>query len=66
MEYIWTKKFVRDLALANRKLDNNTLYEVCSVEASYDKEETLALYSERGDPKRLQRVLNTLTTYRNG
>jgi hypothetical protein len=45
MEYIWTKKFVRDLALANRKLDNNTLYEVCSVEASYDKEETLALYS---------------------
>ena len=45
MEYIWTKKFVQDLALANRKLENDVLYSVCAVEASYHKEETLALYS---------------------
>jgi hypothetical protein len=45
MEYIWTDGYVKDLALANRKVDNEVLYSVCAVEASYNKEETLALYS---------------------
>ena len=45
MEYIWTRGFVKDLALANRKVEDSVLYTVCSVEASYNKEETLALYS---------------------
>ena len=45
MEYIWTKKFVQDLALANRKLNNEVLYTVCLVEASHSKEAALDLYS---------------------
>jgi len=44
MEYMWTKSYVNDLALMGRKLDNNVLYSTCQVEASYDKEATLALY----------------------
>ena len=28
MEYIWTRGFVKDLALANKKVDNDVLYSV--------------------------------------
>ena len=45
MEYTWTKSYVNDLALANRKLDNDTLYQVCNVEASYNKEQAVLLYN---------------------
>tara|TARA_R110000744_G_scaffold133606_1_gene242067 strand:- start:352 stop:528 length:177 start_codon:yes stop_codon:yes gene_type:complete len=45
MEYIWTDGYVKDLALANRKVDSDTLYQVCMTEASDNKEEALNLYS---------------------
>ena len=45
MDYIWTDGYVKDLALANRKLDSDTLYQVCMVEASNNKEEALNLYN---------------------
>ena len=45
MRYTWTTKFVTKMALTNRKLDKDTLYEVCMLEASRDKEGALDLYS---------------------
>ena len=45
MEYTWTTKFVKDLAIANRKVNDNTLWQVCSLEADHNKGETLVLYT---------------------
>lgn len=45
MEYIWTNKYVNDLALVVRKLDDDTIYETCMIEASRNKDEALVLYT---------------------
>lgn len=45
MEYIWTNKYVNDLALVVRKLDDDTIYEACMIEASRNKDEALVLYT---------------------
>ena len=37
MEYIWTDGYVKDLALANRKVDSDTLYQVLVKEAIKEK-----------------------------
>ena len=45
MEYIWTNGYIDDLIIAHRKVDDNTLWQVCMVETSFDRDECLELYS---------------------
>lgn len=44
MEYVFPVKYVKELAIANRKNTLNQLWEVCMVETSYSKDDALNLY----------------------
>lgn len=44
MDYIWTHKFVRDLAIATRGYTEDERYETCLLNADQEPEEALRLY----------------------